>query len=192
MNNNNDNDNKKQYLILFIIFIFIVMFRRLIIKNIILFLIVFMILLYKYRPKINLVFIIFMILCFSILFKNYKEPFEDCKYNEVLIDLINNIDTSKLYYNYDYDLNYINELSWDIFLLANKDDKLKDVINNKMVEIFRIINTNKGLKNYLIFNNLINIEGYPLFIDHSKEGYGNILLLNEIKILLITSKIFKK
>ena len=186
------NQDKKQYIVLLIIFILIVIFQKLIIKNIKLFLVILLLILYKYRPNINLIFILFIILSFGVLCRNYIEPFEECMNNDKLIDLINNINPNKLYYNYDYDLNHINELSWDIFLLANKNNNLKDIIKNKMIEIFRVIKLNKSLRNYLIFNNLINNEGYPLYIDFSKEKYGNILLLNEIKILLITSKIFKK
>lgn len=186
------NQDKKQYIVLLISFILIVIFQKLIIKNIKLFLVILLLILYKYRPTINLIFILFIILSFGVLCQNYMEPFDACINNEKLINLINNIDPNKLYYNYDYDSNYINEMSWNIFLLANKNDNLKDTIKNKMIEIFRVIKLNKSLRNYLIFNNLINNEGYPLYIDFSKEGYGDMLLLNEIKILLITSKIFKK
>lgn len=185
------NKDNTHYIILLITFILIVIFKKLIIGKLISIVLLFYVL-YVYRSKFDLFMVVYILLCLIVLFTNNKENFEACMNDKKIIELINNINTNKLYYNYDYDLNKINETSWDIFLLANKNFDLKNAIKNKMVEIFRIIKLNKDLRNYLIFNNLINNEGYPLYINFSKEGYGDMLLLNEIKILLITSKIFKK
>lgn len=190
-------ENKQKNILIFIVIIFfMVLGKRLLrLNNSIIFIILLVGIGLLYKQGINKYETIFIVLLVLFYLKKIStEKFEVCLYNNELIKLINNIDVNNLYYNYDYDYDqvYINEISWDIFLLANKFDNLKDAINNKMIEIFRVIKINKDLRNYLIFNNLINNEGYPIFIDHSKEGYGNMLLLNEIKILLITSKLFKK
>lgn len=195
LNSSNIFEKKQKNILIFIIIIFFIVLGKRLLKlnNSIIFIIILIGIGILYKQGINKYEIIFIILLVLYYLKNVStEKFEVCLYNNELIKLINNIDVNNLYYNYDYDTVYINEISWDIFLLANKFDNLKEAINNKMIEIFRIIKVNKDLRNYLIFNNLINNEGYPLYIDFSKEGYGNVLLLNEIKILLITSKLFKK
>ena len=73
------------------------------------------------------------------------------------------------------------------FLITKKaliNPELRQIIDAKDVEIYGEIKNNPNLKNYLLFNNLINAESMPIFINEADE----VLLTNKIKIILITMK----
>ena len=88
----------------------------------------------------------------------------------------------------------INDKKYDIIkvdTMANKlvkqthtDKILEKKINDNMIDIFEEIQNNIKLKDYLKSINLIDNDGYPIFINESKD----IVLFNMIKIQLILMK----
>ena len=69
-----------------------------------------------------------------------------------------------------------------IFNQTKNNQELLEKIKLRLIDIYGEIQSNEEMKKFLKFNNLINDEGLPIFINESPE----VLLLNEIKILLIT------
>lgn len=119
---------------------------------------------------------LFLLIIVSIYCLINKEKFSNNKI-QFSLETSNN-----LKYDYKYDIIKIDEQSNTIFKLAKDDEQLMNQIRLKLVEIYGEIKTNPKLKNFLKFNNLINEDGMPIFINESPD----VLLFNEIKILLIT------
>ena len=96
--------------------------------------------------------------------------------------LIDSINVNKLNYNTIYIPLDIDERVYQITKLALKDNKLRKIIDNKIIEIYGEIKNNDKLNIYLKFMNLINDNGLPSFINECDE----VLLSNKIKIILVT------
>lgn len=151
------------------------------------------ILLYLFKKNIQLGLIASLIILF--IYYNYDfELFTETK--KLSIDkLIDSIDIDKLEYNTFYDSNDIfklDKISLYITKLALKDNKLRKIIENKMIGIYEKIKNKQELKIYLKFMNLIREDGIPSFINECDE----ILLNNKIKIIISTlpnyyNKLFK-
>jgi hypothetical protein len=104
--------------------------------------------------------IVFLAFCYK-----YKEKFNDEKKISQIIYII------KIY-----------EMTHKIFNQTKNNQELLEKIKLRLIDIYGEIQSNEEMKKFLKFNNLINDEGLPIFINESPE----VLLLNEIKILLIT------
>ena len=132
--------------------------------------------------KITLGFVVIVIIILFTYYKNYNnnnvESFNLVNLNKQIdIDINNN-----LRYNYKYNIIQIDELTFKLFKIAKKDKQLLKIIKKKLIKIYGEIKKNGELKSFLKFNNLINNDGLPIFINEHSDN----LLLNEIKILLIT------
>ena len=101
------------------------------------------------------------------------------------INKFNNSNTYNIN-NYTYNKILIEEETLELLKKAKNNPQLKKNIRSKSVEAYQIINTNPELRNYFIFNNLIDSEGLPIFINNMPD---ELLLYNEIKIILVLSKI---
>jgi hypothetical protein len=84
-----------------------------------------------------------------------------------------------------YDIIKVDEDARNIAKKAKSDPKVRDNINNKMVEFYGEIQNNTKLQDVLKFLNLINNNNMPLFINEHPDN----LMFNQVKILLITGKI---
>jgi hypothetical protein len=84
----------------------------------------------------------------------------------------------------NYDRIKIDTLANKMVLAAKSDKLLVKKINDNMIDIFTEIQNNENIKDYLKSINLINNDGYPIFINENKD----ILLFNMIKIQLILLK----
>jgi hypothetical protein len=110
------------------------------------------------------------------------------KINNIINNYKNVLNNNQINYNYNKIL--IDEQSNKLLKLALADPELKKNIRLKSVEAYGIINNNPSLRNFFIFNNLIDSEGLPIFINHDMPE--EIILSNEIKITLILSELLKK
>ena len=114
--------------------------------------------------------IFFIIIIFIIIFVciNNKEYFVNTK--------------DEYTYNYTK-LNdaYINDMVYEIMMLAKKSDKKLENINNMIMKIYHDSQTNMKLKDYLKFMNFMNDDNTIFFSDENPDVY----LFNKIKILLI-------
>jgi hypothetical protein len=118
--------------------------------------------------------IVFLAFCYK-----YKEKFNDeKKISQIILASSGN----KFRYNYKYDIIKIDEMTHKIFNQTKNNQELLEKIKLRLIDIYGEIQSNEEMKKFLKFNNLINDEGLPIFINESPE----VLLLNEIKILLIT------
>lgn len=95
--------------------------------------------------------------------------------------ILRSINTNNLRYDKFNQID-LDEFSIKILTIAKKNPSIERTIKQKMIEIYKHILDNKELRSYLRFNNLINQNNLPIFINESDE----LLLLNEIKIILIT------
>ena len=84
-----------------------------------------------------------------------------------------------------YDIIMVDEKAREMVKKARGDSKMRDNINNKMVEFYGELQNNKKLQDSLKFLNLINDNNMPVFISEHPDN----LMFNQIKILLITGKI---
>ena len=84
-----------------------------------------------------------------------------------------------------YDIIKVDEKARELVKKAKIDSKMRDNINNKMVEFYGELQNNKKLQDSLKFLNLINDNNMPVFISEHLDN----LMFNQIKILLITGKI---
>lgn len=128
-----------------------------------------------------IMFIIILIIIIGCL--SVKEKFVNAT------ELVSSMTTYKIgSTTYTLQKNYnrikIDEDTNKIAINAKNDIKLMKKINNNMINIFTEIQNNESLKDYLKSLNLINNEGYPIFINENKD----IVLLNMIKIQLILLK----
>jgi len=141
------------------------------------------ILFYLFKKNIQLGLIASLIIL--LIYYNYDfELFAETK-NLSLDKLIDSIDVNKLEYNTLYGPNGIFELdkkSLYITKIALNNNKLRKIIENKMIGIYEKIKNKEELKIYLKFMNLIREDGLPSFINECDE----ILLNNKIKIIIAT------
>jgi len=87
-------------------------------------------------------------------------------------------------YHYDYMRNYdipINTLSYKIAKMAMYDKNLLNRIEQKILQISGDIRTNKDLKFYLKFKNIINDDNMLFFVDEDPMEF----LKLKIKLILI-------
>jgi len=136
----------------------------------------------------------FIIICYKNRDKFSNQPNSSNKniklnqYNKNRLNLgniIKKIESNEVInykYNYSYNPVSVDELTNMIMKKAREDINLMNKIKSKLVNIYGEIKENGELRNYLLFNNLINLENMPIFIDESAE----VLLFNEIKILVLT------
>jgi hypothetical protein len=137
----------------------------------------FILVFYLFKKNIQLGLIVCLII---ITYYNYNcEAFTK---NLSIDQLIDSINVNKLNYNTIYIPLDIDERVYQITKLALKDNKLRKIIDNKIIEIYGEIKNNEKLNIYLKFMNLINDNGLPSFINECDE----VLLSNKIKIILVT------
>lgn len=119
----------------------------------------------------------FLISLFLLLINNYES------FTNTTIDLnkmFEILDVKKLNYTRQIMPNQIEIISHKITKKALKENKLRQIIDQKIIEIYGEITNNNNLMEYLRFNNLVNKDGLPIFINESDE----VLLKNQIKIIL--------
>jgi hypothetical protein len=133
------------------------------------------------NKMLKIFFFILVVLIFSLIWKN-NEFFTDDKL--IIEKIIKNSDIKKLKWNYlrDGSIIEINDITGKLYKMTNQNNNLEKIIKSKLVEIYGEIKINTELKNFLLFNNLINNENLPVFINESES----VILQNEIKILLLT------
>lgn len=125
------------------------------------------------------IFLLTLILCFV----QYKDQINPENFSEGSIEnKINKIDTFKLNYGHKYDIIKIDEITNKLVYLCKYYEQINKTVKTKLVDIYKEIQQNDELKNYLKFINLIDNNGDPLFINESPD----VSLFNQIKILLVT------
>jgi len=125
------------------------------------------------------IFLLTLILCFV----QYKDQINLENFSEGSIEnKINKIDTFKLNYGHKYDIIKIDEITNKLVYLCKYYEQINKTVKTKLVDIYKEIQQNDELKNYLKFINLIDNNGDPLFINESPD----VSLFNQIKILLVT------
>jgi hypothetical protein len=159
------------YVIYFSLIFYLKNILKLNIENIILISLIISYILYKWQLPGEDV-IILLIITIIYLYNNKKE--------------INNF-TNTINNNYKYNKIIINEDAHKLLTLAKENPELKQKIENKYIKTKNIINNNCDIKNFLIFNNLIDINGDPIYKVHNMSN--EIILYNKIKIILILTKI---
>ena len=125
-------------------------------------------------------FIFLLILIFGFI--TYKENNIERFSENTIENQINQINTVKLNYGHKYDIIKIDELSNKLVYLCKYYEQLNKTVKTKLVDIYKEIQQNDELKNYLKFINLIDNNGIPLFINESPD----VSLFNQIKIILVT------
>jgi len=123
----------------------------------------------------NIIFIILGYLLIKSIVK-FDEQFTE---SSKLPDNNNIIDYPK------YDIIKVDDDARTLVRRAKADSKVRDNINNKMVEFYGELQNNTKLQDTLKFLNLINDNNMPLFINEHPDNH----MFNQIKILLITGKI---
>ncbi len=121
-----------------------------------------------------LVYIIFIILILYIFFQDKNESFI---YPSINLDIkVNKYKVRK------YNILEVDNKTFKIWKSIRNDKKQIQNLNNRLLEIYKEIKLNNDFKNSLLFLNLINKEGFPIFIKENKD----VLLQNQIKIFLVS------
>lgn len=121
-----------------------------------------------------LVYIIFIILILYIFFQDKNESFI---YPSINLDIkVNKYKVRK------YNILEVDNKTFKIWKSIRNDKKQIQNLNNRLLEIYKEIKLNEDFKNSLLFLNLINKEGFPIFIKENKD----VLLQNQIKIFLVS------
>jgi hypothetical protein len=121
-----------------------------------------------------LVYIIFIILILYIFLQDKNELFI---YPSINLDIkINKYKVRK------YNILEVDNKTFKIWKSIRNNKKQIQNLDNRLLEIYREIKINDDFKNSLLFLNLINKEGFPIFIKENKD----ILLQNQIKIFLVS------
>jgi hypothetical protein len=107
-----------------------------------------------------------------------------CLYLVKMLSEINEQFTEKPISN-NYTIIQVDDLAREFAKKAKTNNKIRELINNKMIEIYMEIKENPKLKTKLEFMNLIHTTGMPLFINEHPDNY----MFNQAKILLFTNKI---
>ena len=125
------------------------------------------------NPNI-LFYTIFTILILYIFFKDTNEEFI---YPTINLDIkINKYKFRK------YNILEVDNKTFKIWKNIRNNKKQIQNLNNRLLEIYKEIKLNKDFKNSLLFLNLINKEGFPIFI----KEHNDIILQNQIKIFLVS------
>ena len=121
-----------------------------------------------------LIYIIFIILILYIFLQDKNESFI---YPSINLDIkVNKYKVRK------YNILEVDNKTFKIWRSIKNDEKQIKNLNNRLLEIYKEIKLNEDFKNSLLFLNLINKEGFPIFIKENKD----ILLQNQIKIFLVS------
>ena len=121
-----------------------------------------------------LVYIIFIILILYIFLQDKNESFI---YPSINLDIkVNKYKVRK------YNILEVDNKTFKIWRSIKNDEKQIKNLNNRLLEIYKEIKLNEDFKNSLLFLNLINKEGFPIFIKENKD----VLLQNQIKIFLVS------
>ena len=121
-----------------------------------------------------LIYIIFIILILYIFLQDKTESFI---YPSINLDIkINKYKVRK------YNILEVDNKTFKIWKSIKNDEKQIQNLNNRLLEIYKEIKLNEDFKNNLLFLNLINKEGFPIFIKENKD----VLLQNQIKIFLVS------
>jgi hypothetical protein len=121
-----------------------------------------------------LIYIIFIILILYIFLQDKTESFI---YPSINLDIkINKYKVRK------YNILEVDNKTFKIWKSIKNDEKQIKNLNNRLLEIYKEIKLNEDFKNNLLFLNLINKEGFPIFIKENKD----VLLQNQIKIFLVS------
>ena len=125
------------------------------------------------NPNI-LFYTIFTILILYIFFQDTNEEFI---YPTINLDIkINKYKFRK------YNILEVDNKTFKIWKNIRNNEKQIQNLNNRLLEIYKEIKLNKDFKNSLLFHNLINKEGFPIFI----KEHNDIILQNQIKIFLVS------
>jgi len=120
-----------------------------------------------------------------ILFQNCNTKLFTDTNNKSINEIFNELNVKQLTYQIISPININNKVNL-ITKNALQDNKLRQIIEIKIIELYNEIINNNELKQYLKLKNLINEEGKLIFANESEE----VLLSNKIKILLLFVKIF--
>jgi hypothetical protein len=121
-----------------------------------------------------LIYIIFIILILYIFLQDKTESFI---YPSINLDIkINKYKVRK------YNILEVDNKTFKIWKSIKNDETQIQNLNNRLLEIYKEIKLNEDFKNNLLFLNLINKEGFPIFIKENKD----VLLQNQIKIFLVS------
>ena len=121
-----------------------------------------------------LIYIIFIILILYIFLQDKNELFI---YPSINLDIkVNKYKVRK------YNILEVDNKTFKIWRSIRNDEKQIKNLNNRLLEIYKEIKLNEDFKNSLLFLNLINKDGFPIFIKENKD----VLLQNQIKIFLVS------
>ena len=121
-----------------------------------------------------LIYIIFIVLILYIFLQDKTESFI---YPSINLDIkINKYKVRK------YNILEVDNKTFKIWKSIKNDETQIQNLNNRLLEIYKEIKLNEDFKNNLLFLNLINKEGFPIFIKENKD----VLLQNQIKIFLVS------
>lgn len=135
---------------------------------------------FKTNKILGMLLSVFIVLYYCVC---YSENFTDTTNIKITVDkAIESVNPDKLRYGHSINIIRLEELCSQIVKRAKKDKILFENIKQKVIKIYGEINNNKKLADYLKFNNLINNENLPVFINETDDVY----LANEVKIILIT------
>ena len=81
-----------------------------------------------------------------------------------------------------YNILEVDNKTFKIWKNIRNNEKQIQNLNDRLLEIYKEIKLNKDFKNSLLFHNLINKEGFPIFI----KEHNDIILQNQIKIFLVS------
>lgn len=122
-------------------------------------------------------YLFYTIFTILILYIFLEDTSEDFVYPSI------NLDIKIIKYKVrKYNILEVDNKTFKIWKNIRNNKKQIQNLNNRLIEIYKEINLNEDFKNSLLFNNLINKEGFPIFI---KEHY-DIILQNQIKIFLVS------
>ena len=134
----------------------------------------------------NKIFLLIISLVLVILlFQNCNTKLFTDTNNKSINEIFNELNVKQLTYQIISPININNKVNL-ITKNALQDNKLRQIIEIKIIELYNEIINNNELKQYLKLKNLINEEGKLIFANESEE----VLLSNKIKILLLFVKIF--
>ena len=198
---NNTNINYLYILcILYVIYILIFYLKNILklnIKNIILISLIILYILYKLQlPGEDIIILLVITIIYLYNNKDKINHFTNIfNYNKDKINHFTNIfnyNKDKINYftntfNYKYNKIRIEEDTQKLLTLTKQNSELKQKIENKYTEAQLLINNNCDIKKFLIFNNLIDINGEPIYKVNNMSN--DVILYNKIKIILILTKI---
>lgn len=167
---------------LFYLFLLLITFvlRQKINKNVLFLINTFIILILYLNYKTKEIQFLFILLTIIVYYNNIVFIID-----ENILNINNN---NKSQEKFKYDKIQVDDASKNMLSFAKNNEDYKKMIQMKMVDVYGLINSNKEIKNFLIFNNLIDNNGMPLYSHVNEESK----LLNEIKILLVVSIILSK